>query len=77
MKHSEQGDEENKHASGLFYEAIELSLKKGGKQPMEKYPKYAVWENVPGAFSSNKRRTSNAFVLEALIWLHDDTVSIP
>ena len=39
--------------SNLFYEAIrivkEMRCKTDGK-----YPRYIVWENVPGAFSSNK-----------------------
>ena len=39
--------------SSLFYEAVrivkEMRCKTNGR-----YPKYIVWENVPGAFSSNK-----------------------
>ena len=39
--------------SSLFYEAVrivkEMRCKTGGR-----YPRYIVWENVPGAFSSNK-----------------------
>jgi len=39
--------------SGLFNEAVriirEMRLSSGGK-----YPRFAIWENVPGAFSSNK-----------------------
>lgn len=39
--------------SNLFYEAIrvikEMRCKTNGK-----YPRYLLWENVPGAFSSNK-----------------------
>lgn len=43
----------NGSRSNLFYEAIrivkEMRLKTNGE-----YPKYIVWENVTGAFSSNK-----------------------
>ena len=39
--------------SGLFYQAVrivkEMRCKTNGK-----YPRFVVWENVPGAFSSNK-----------------------
>ena len=52
MKHSEQGDEETTR-SGLFYEAIRI-IKEMRESANGEYPKYAVWENVPGAFSSNK-----------------------
>ena len=74
MKHAEQGDEETTR-SGLFYEAIRI-IKEMREATNGKYPKYAVWENVPGAFSSNKGRDFHA-VLEALCSVCDDTVSIP
>ena len=49
--------------SGLFYQAIriikEMRCKSNGK-----YPRYAVWENVFGAFSSNKGEDFRA-VLES------------
>ncbi len=49
--------------SGLFMEAIriinEMRCATNGK-----YPRYGVWENVPGCFSSNARRDYQA-VLEA------------
>lgn len=51
--------------SSLFYEAVriikEMRCATGGK-----YPRYIVWENVPGAFSSNKGEDFKA-VLEAVI----------
>ena len=74
MKHAEQGDEETTR-SGLFYEAVRI-IKEMRKATNGEYPKYAVWENVPGAFSSNKGRDFHA-VLEALCSVCDDTVSIP
>jgi DNA (cytosine-5)-methyltransferase 1 len=74
MKHSEQGDEETTR-SGLFYEAVRI-IEEMRDATNGEYPKYAVWENVPGAFSSNKGRDFHA-VLEALCSVCDDTVSIP
>ena len=50
--------------SGLFFESVrivrEMRAATGGK-----YPRFYVWENVPGAFSSNKGRDFLA-VIEAL-----------
>ena len=50
--------------SGLFYEAVrivkEMRCKTDGK-----YPRFVVWENVQGAFSSNKGEDFRC-VLEAL-----------
>lgn len=40
------------------------------------YPKFAVWENVPGAFSSNKGEDFHA-VLEELAHIKEPEVSIP
>lgn len=74
IKHGDHGDEETTR-SGLFYEAIRI-IKEMRKATNGEYPKYAVWENVPGAFSSNKGHDFHA-VLEAFCSVCDDTVSIP
>lgn len=74
IKHSEHGDEETTR-SGLFYEAIRI-IKEMREATHGEYPKYAVWENVPGAFSSNKGWDFLA-VLEALCSVCDSTVSVP
>ena len=39
--------------SGLFHEAIRI-VKEMREKTNGEYPRYIVWENVPGAFSSNK-----------------------
>lgn len=39
--------------SSLFYEAVRI-VKEMRCATDGKYPRYIVWENVPGAFSSNK-----------------------
>lgn len=61
--------------SSLFFEAVRI-IKEMREATNGKYPRYIVWENVPGAFSSNKGRNFHA-VLEALCSVCDDTVSIP
>ena len=64
LKHTDNGDEETTR-SGLFMEAVriikEMREKSGGI-----YPAFAVWKNVPGAFSSNKGEDFK-IVLEELI----------
>lgn len=61
--------------SSLFYEAIrivkEMRCATNGKQP-----RFIVWENVPGAFSSNKGQDFKA-VLEAVIGVKEPTAEVP
>lgn len=61
--------------SSLFYEAVriikEMRCATGGK-----YPRYIVWENVPGAFSSNKGEDFKA-VLEAVIGIVQSDTQVP
>ena len=52
MQHTEKGAEVTTR-SGLFYEATRI-IKEMRSATNGKYPTFAVWENVPGAFSSNK-----------------------
>lgn len=52
MKHTAHGAEETTR-SGLFYEAIRI-IQEMREATHGKYPQFAVWENVPGAFSSNQ-----------------------
>lgn len=52
LKHADIGDEETTR-SGLFLEAIRI-IKEMREATNGVYPRYAIWENVPGAFSSNK-----------------------
>ena len=61
--------------SGLFMEAVRI-IKEMREATNEEYPKYAVWENVPGAFSSNKGEDFRA-VLEELARIKEADVSIP
>lgn len=61
--------------SGLFLEAIRI-IKEMRRKTNGKYPRYAVWENVPGAFSSNKGEDFRT-VLEEFCKIKDDTTIIP
>ncbi len=61
--------------SGLFYEAIRI-VKEMRCATNGEYPRYIVWENVPGAFSSNKGEDFRA-VLEAVCSVKDESVSVP
>ena len=49
--------------SSLFYEAIRI-IKEMREATNGKYPRYIVWENVPGAFSSNKGEDFRAVLTE-------------
>lgn len=51
MKHRDKGDGVTTR-SGLFYEAIRI-IREMREATNGRYPTFAIWENVPGAFSSN------------------------
>ena len=59
----------------LFYEAIRIVKEMRCKTNGEK-PRFIVWENVPGAFSSNKGQDFKA-VLEAVIGVKEPSASVP
>lgn len=61
--------------SGLFMEAVRI-IKEMREATNGQYPKYAVWENVPGAFGSNKGEDFRA-VLEELARIKEAVISIP
>lgn len=85
LKHESNGDDETTR-SGLFMEAVriikEMRKKDGldqlrsGRTDEHIRPRFAVWENVPGAFSSNKGEDFRV-VLEELARIKDSEVSIP
>lgn len=61
--------------SSLFFEAIRI-IKEMRGATNGKYPRFAVWENVPGAFSGNKGKDLQA-VLRALCEVCGETVPVP
>ena len=61
--------------SSLFYEAIRI-INEMREATNGKYPRYIVWENVPGAFSSNKGEDFKA-VLTEICKIKDRQVSVP
>lgn len=61
--------------SSLFYEAIRIVKEMREKTNGEK-PRWLCWENVPGAFSSNKGADFKA-VLEAIIGIKEPSAQVP
>lgn len=61
--------------SNLFYEALRV-INEMRNETNGRYPRYIVWENVPGAFSSNKGEDFKA-VLEGICRLKDKRFSVP
>ena len=61
--------------SVLFYEAIRI-IKEMRCKTNGKYPRWICWENVPGAFSSNKGEDFQA-VLEAVIGVVCEGTEVP
>ena len=74
LKHESNGDDETTR-SGLFMEAIRI-IKEMRGATNGVYPRFAVWENVPGAFSSNKGEDFRT-VLEELIKIVEPTAVMP
>ena len=74
MKHEGNGDDQTTR-SGFFYEAIRI-IREMRESTDGKYPTFAVWENVPGAFSSNKGEDFRC-VLEEFVHACDEKLSVP
>ena len=74
LKHEANGDEETTR-SGLFMEAVRI-IKEMREKTDGRYPTFALWENVPGAFSSNKGEDFR-IVLEELIKIVEPTATVP
>ena len=74
IKHEGLGDKETTR-SGLFMEAVRI-IKEMRKKTHGMHPTFAVWENVPGAFSSNKGEDFR-LVLETLIRIVEPSAVMP
>ena len=74
LKHEDNGDDETTR-SGLFIEAVRI-IKEMREKTNGEYPRFAVWENVPGAFSSNKGEDFR-IVLEEMVKIAEPTAVMP
>lgn len=68
--------------SGLFMEAVRVikemrdADERNGRTDVDIRPRFAIWENVPGAFSSNKGEDFRV-VLEELARIKEPSFSVP
>lgn len=74
IKNAVAGDEETTR-SGLFLEAVRI-IREMRKATNGRYPAFAVWENVPGAFSSNKGEDFR-IVLQELVGIVEPEAVMP
>ena len=74
LKHESNEDEETTR-SGLFTEAVRI-IKEMRDATNGVLPRFALWENVPGAFSSNKGEDFR-IVLEELIKIAEPAAVMP
>lgn len=74
LKHADMGDDETTR-SGLFLEAIRI-IKEMREATNGVYPRYAICENVPGAFSSNRGEDFRT-VLEEFIRVKEKDAVMP
>lgn len=73
LKHEGSGDDETTR-SGLFMEAVRI-IKEMREATNGRYPTFALWENVPGAFSSNKGEDFRT-VLEEIVKIVEPTAKM-
>lgn len=74
LKHEANGDAETTR-SGMFMEAVRI-IKEMREATDGIYPRFALWENVPGAFSSNKGEDFR-IVLEEIIKIVEPGAVMP
>ena len=74
LKHEANGDEETTR-SGLFMEAVRI-IREMREATNGRYPTFTLWENVPGAFSSNKGEDFHT-VLEELVKIVEPSAVMP
>ena len=74
LKHEANGDEETTR-SGLFMEAVRI-IKEMRRKTNGQYPRAILWENVPGAFSSNSGQDFR-LVCEELIKIVEPSATMP
>lgn len=74
IQHTANGDEETTR-SGLFLEAVRI-IKEMRQATNGEYPSFCIWENVPGAFSSN-RGADFRVVLEEMLKIVEPSAPVP
>ena len=74
LRHEDLGDEETTR-SGLFWEAVRI-IKEMREATDGRYPAFAVYENVPGAFSSSSGEDWRT-VLQSLIQIVEPGAVVP
>ena len=74
MKHALNGDEDTTR-SGLFFDAVRI-IEEMREATNGKYPRYALYENVTGAYSSSKGEDFRR-VLEELCQVADINADVP
>lgn len=75
LMHEDNGDDRTTR-SGLFIEAIRI-IREMRQATNGKYPAFAVWENVPGAFSSNGGADFKTVLEELASVAQGKRVSVP
>ena len=82
MLHADLGDEETSR-SGLFMEAVRIIKEMrnrdihNGRSGVDVRPRYAVYENVPGAFSSNGGKDWQTVLTELIRIVEPDAPDVP
>ena len=74
VKHTDKGSDETTR-SGLFFEAIRI-IKEMRDATSNEFPKFALFENVPGLFSSNHGEDFRV-VLEEFVKICEPTATMP
>ena len=82
MKHAALGDDETTR-SGLFMEAVRIIRemrnddRRTGRADVYIRPRFAIYENVPGAFSSNKGQDFQAVLTEIIRIAEPNAPDVP
>lgn len=82
LQHSDLGDEETTR-SGLFMDQLRIvkemreSDRRKGRYGVDVRPRYMVWENVPGAFSSNGGKDFQAVLTEIVRVVEPSAPDVP
>lgn len=82
LQHSDLGDEQTTR-SGLFMDQLRIvkemreSDRRKGRYGVDVRPRYMVWENVPGAFSSNGGKDFQAVLTEIVRVVEPSSPDVP